>query len=134
MADIIVLDRSYTVSSDEDLLQYTAVGPTDDTDLSCSEPTAGSWILGVIQNGDGQLPPTTYGTVKKGQIAEVRVLGVTEMQVGGTAVDGGDPVMVDGEGLAVPWTATNYCIGFCERGGAVGALCSVVLMPIGYHA
>jgi hypothetical protein len=116
--ELQLFDRSYIAAADLSSSQFCAVA-LDNTG-KVNLPSAGAKIIGVLQNKP-----------KSGQVADVRVLGVTKMVAGTGGVTAGDALKANSDGTALTATSGTYQIGFAESTAAAGAYATAILLPSG---
>lgn len=120
--EIQIFDRNYIAAADLSGLQYTCMALTTDNPSKVNKASSGAAIVGVLQN-----KPTS------GQVADVRVLGLTKLLVdSGAGVTAGDKLMaVNGTGGVATATTGNFVIGFAEETAAASTYVTAVLLPGG---
>ncbi len=104
-----------TASADLSAKQYYIVDISGDGTVAAAS-SAGQMALGVLQNDP-----------ESGQVALVRVSGVTKIKVGSGGLTAGDGVQAASDGTAITASTGDYVIGLALNTGAEGALVPVAL-------
>jgi hypothetical protein len=90
-------------------------------------------LVGIVHNGSRMAPipeVTTVLAAKEGETVMVYGIGDTcEVKVGAAALDAGDLIMADANGLAIAATTGKYYIARALIDAAAGAMCNVQVMP-----
>lgn len=111
-----------TLPSGVDLSTSQFYGVVVDASGFANTPAAGANIAGVVQGTLG-----TFASAGVGQVASVRVEGITKMVAGSGGIALGNYVKVDNTGKAVNSSSGDKIVGICLLAATSGDIGTVLL-------